>query len=144
MGWDFLATNQIGGFNMNAQDVLKVHHEQFYGALLSGDLNVLSALYSDNYRLVRSDGSMLNKEQVLRDLREGGLAFTSIMLCIEDVRMFETAAMIIGESHATAVRGACATSVQFRLVAIYEQIDTALRLTYFQSTELTHDISAQS
>jgi hypothetical protein len=129
---------------MNAQDVLKVHHEQFYGALLSGDLNALSKLYSDDYRLVRSDGSMLNKEQVLRDLREGGLTFTSIMLCIEDVRIFDAAAMIVGKSHATAVRGGCTTSMQFRLVAIYEQIDTALQLAYFQSTQVTHDTFAQS
>jgi hypothetical protein len=129
---------------MNAQDVLKVHYEQFYGALLSGDLSALSALYSDNYRLVRSDGSVLNKEQVLHDLREGGLAFTSIMLCIEDVRVFETAAMVIGESHATAIRGGFTTSTQFRLVAIYEQINSALQLTYFQSTQLPHDVSAES
>ena len=128
---------------MNAQDVLKVHYGQFYGALLSGDLNALAALYSDNYRLVRSDGSMLNKEQVLRDLREGGLAFTSIMLCIEDVRVFETTAMVIGESRATAIRGGFTTSTQFRLVAVYEQVDSALRLSYFQSTNLHCEISAQ-
>jgi Domain of unknown function (DUF4440) len=128
---------------MNAQDVLKVHHEVFYGALLSGDLDTLSTLYSDDYRLVRSDGSILNKEQVLRDLRDGGLAFTSIMSCIEDVRVFETAAMVVGESHASAIRGGFTTSMQFRLVAIYEQIDTALRLSYFQSTRLPHYITAE-
>jgi hypothetical protein len=129
---------------MNAQDVLKVHHEVFYGALLSGDLDTLSTLYSEDYRLVRSDGSMLNKEQVLRDLRDGGLAFTSIMLCIEDVRVFERAAVVIGESHATAIRGGITASTQFRLVAVYEQLDNALRLSYFQSTHLPRDISAQS
>jgi len=139
-----LTTDQIGGFNMNAQDVLKVHHEQFYGALLSGDLNALSKLYSDDYRLVRSDGSTLNKEQVLRDLRDGGLAFTSIILCIEDVRIFEKAAVVIGESRTTATRSGLTTSLQFRIVAIYEQIDTTLRLTYFQSTQLPNDVSARS
>ena len=131
-----LTTIQTGGVNMNAQDVLKVHNEVFYGALLSGDLDTLSTLYSDDYRLVRSDGSMLNKEQVLRDLREGALAFTSIMLCIEDVRVFEAAAMIIGESHATSTRSGLTTSMHFRLVAVYEEIDTAMRLSYFQSTNL--------
>jgi len=129
---------------MNAQDVLKVHHEQFYGALLSGDVNALSTLYSDDYRLVRSDGSTLNKEQVLRDLREGGLTFTSIMLCIEDVRIFEKAAMVIGESHTTATRSGLTTSMQFRLVAVYQEIDAVMRLSYFQSTSLPCDVSAQS
>ncbi|AXC16384.1 hypothetical protein ACPOL_7194 (plasmid) [Acidisarcina polymorpha] len=87
---------------------------------------------------------MLNKEEVLRDLREGGLAFTSIMLCIEDVRVFETTAMVIGESHATAVRRGFTTSTKFRLVAVYEQVDSALRLSYFQSTQLPDNIPIES
>jgi hypothetical protein len=32
---------------MNAQNVLKVHGEVFYGALLLGDLDTLATLYSD-------------------------------------------------------------------------------------------------
>ena len=119
---------------MTAQDVMRVHNEVFYGALLSGNLDTLSTLYSDDYRLVRSDGSILNKKEVLHDLREGGLTFTSIMLCIEDVRIFGAAAMVIGESHTTAIRCGLATSVHFRIVAVYEEIDTAMRLSYFQST----------
>ena len=121
---------------MDAQDVLKVHCQVFYGALLSGDLDTLLTLYSDDYRLVRSDSSMLNKNEVLRDLLDGGLAFTSIMLCIEEVRLFRTAAMVIGKSRATSTRGGSTTSVQFRLVAVYEQINARLRLAYFQSTDL--------
>jgi ketosteroid isomerase-like protein len=128
---------------MNAQNVLKVHGEVFYGALLSGDLDTLATLYSDDYRLVRSDGSILNKIEVLRDLRDSGLAFTSIMLCIEEVRLFRTAAMVIGKCRATATRGGLSKSTQFRLVAVYEQIDAALRLAYFQSTDLADHTFAQ-
>jgi ketosteroid isomerase-like protein len=127
---------------MTAQDVLNVHHDVFYGALLSGDLDTLTNLYSDDYTLVRSDGSILNKEQVLHDLREGGLAFTSIMLCVEDVRLFGTVAMLIGESHTTAVRDGSATSTEFRLVAIYTKTNDALRLSYFQSTSLPSALAA--
>lgn len=35
---------------MNAQDVLNLHQDQFYGALLSGVLDVLPSLYSEHYR----------------------------------------------------------------------------------------------
>lgn len=127
---------------MTTQDVLKVHQEVFYGALLSGDLDALAALYSDDYKLVRSDGSTLNKEQVLRDLREGGIAFTSIMSCIEDVRLLGTAALVIGESHVMAFRDGAAKSVQFRLVAVYRATGSDLRLSYFQSTDLSHALPA--
>lgn len=84
---------------------------------------------------MRSYGSILNKQQVLRDLEEGGLTFPSITLCIEDFRVFETSAVIIGESHAIANRAGLITPMQFRLVAIYELLDTNLRLSYFQSTD---------
>src|ERR1700722_14809035 len=90
--------------HMTVQDVLQLQQQVFYGSLLSGDLGALATLYSDDYTLVRSDGSTLNKNQVLRDLREGGVAFTSIMSCIEDVRLLGTAAMVIGESHVRAIR----------------------------------------
>ena len=121
---------------LNAQNVLKVHSQVFYGALMTGDLDTLSTLYSDDYKLARSDGSMLNKTGVLGDLRDGGLAFTSIMLCIEEVRLFGTAAMVIGKSRATSTRGGLTISTRFRLVAVYEQIDATLRLAYFHSTDL--------
>jgi ketosteroid isomerase-like protein len=124
--------------DMTAQDVLQVHQDVFYGALLSCDLDSLATLYSDDYTLVRSDGSSLNKNQVLRDLREGGLAFTSIMSCIEDVRLLGAVALVIGESHVIALRDGVAMSLQFRLVAVYRTIGGDLRLSYFQSTDLSH------
>ena len=67
---------------------------------------------------------------MLLDLREGGLVFTSIML-------YESVAMVIGESHALAMRGDVATSSKFRLVAVYQQADKNWQLSYFQSTEVT-------
>ena len=39
------------------------------------DFDALSKLYADEYVLVRPDGSVLSKKEVLRDLQEGGLKF---------------------------------------------------------------------
>ena len=63
---------------LTAEEVARTHTEVFNAALLSGDLDTLAMLYADDYMLVRPDGSVLSKDEVLYDLREGGLTFKSI------------------------------------------------------------------
>jgi hypothetical protein len=58
---------------MTEAEVLRTHVDLFYGALESQDWDQLAAIYSDDYMLVRPDGSVLSKEEVLTDLRIGGL-----------------------------------------------------------------------
>jgi hypothetical protein len=121
---------------MTESEVLRVHTETVYGALKSQDLVVLDRLYSDMYMLVRSDGSVLNKSQVLQDLRDQGLKFQSIDLWQEHVPLFDSAAILTGESRTVASRNGTKTRSHFRLVAAYAKEDTAIRLIHFQSTYL--------
>src|SRR2546425_3074579 len=60
---------------MTKDEVLKVHSGVFYAALTSQNYAALEELYSDDYMLVRPDGSVLNKQEVLQDLRSNGLRF---------------------------------------------------------------------
>jgi hypothetical protein len=52
----------------------------FNRALKEQDYAALEGLYAGDYMLVRPDGSVLNKQEVLQDLRSGGLRFHSIEL----------------------------------------------------------------
>jgi hypothetical protein len=65
---------------MTRDEVLRIHKEVFYGALKSQNYAALEELYSDDYMLVRPDGSVLSKQEVLQDLRTNGLTFHSIEL----------------------------------------------------------------
>ena len=47
---------------MTAEDVIRTHTEGFNRALTTHDLDALSAIYADDYMLVRPDGSVLGKE----------------------------------------------------------------------------------
>ena len=67
---------------MTAEDVIRTHTEGFNRALTTHDLDALSAIYADDYMLVRPDGSVLGKEDVLRDLGPGGLRFTCQKRCL--------------------------------------------------------------
>jgi hypothetical protein len=121
---------------MTEAEVLTVHTESFYGALKTRDFATLERLYSERYMLVRSDGSVLNKHQVLRDLRDQGLTFESIELKLEEVRVFGSAAILTGESKTVSCRDSTRTRAHFRLVAVYAEEEVGIRLVHFQSTDL--------
>jgi ketosteroid isomerase-like protein len=121
---------------MTETEVLRIHTDSFYGALKSRDFVTLEKLYSERYMLVRPDGSVLNKQQVLRDLRERGLTFQSIELEREQVRLLGSVAILTGESRTVSCSDGNTTRAHFRLAAVYSQEDTGIQLVHFQSTNL--------
>ena len=89
---------------MTVEDVVRTHTEGFNRALTTHDLDALSAIYADDYMLVRPDGSVLGKEDVLRDLGAGGLRFTSIDLANVSVRIYDQTALLTGDSRTVTSR----------------------------------------
>ena len=73
---------------MTAEQILRIHTDIFNRALKEQDYAALEGLYASDYMLVRPDGSVLNKQEVLQDLRSGGLRFHSIELGQTEVRMY--------------------------------------------------------
>ena len=127
---------------MTAEDVLRLHTDGFNRALLHQDYAALEAIYSERYMLVRPDGSVLNKEQVLKDLREQGLTFHRIDLEDPVIRVFGSAAILTAESKTTSSRNGKSTDAYVRLVAVYVQEGDVTRLVHFQSTMVPASTSA--
>jgi hypothetical protein len=121
---------------MTEAEILKIHRDRFYGSLEKRDFATLEQLYSDTYMLVRSDGSVLNKKQVLTDLCDHGLTFPSIELNQQQVRLFGSVAILSGESRTVACRNQIETRAHFRMVAVYALEGKAIRLVHFQSTTI--------
>ena len=63
---------------MTTETILQTHKLVFYQALLDQNWTSLAELYADDYSLVRSNGTVLSKKEVLTDLQSGDLLFTSI------------------------------------------------------------------
>src|ERR1700739_2175154 len=108
-----------GARKMTEAEVLTTHVELFYGALKSRDWDQLAAIYSDDYMLVRPDGSVLSKQEVLKDLQVGGLEFKNIEIRDTKVRVHGDTAILTAESRTVTSRQAEATTSHFRLVAVY-------------------------
>ena len=118
---------------MTPADVIRTHTQEFNEALKAQDLGVLSRLYADDYMLVRPDGSVLSKQEVLRDLRDGGLVFRSIEMTDIKVRVHGDTALLTADNRTVAARNGVETATHVRLVAVYVADGDRLRLVHFQS-----------
>jgi ketosteroid isomerase-like protein len=121
---------------MTAEEILSIHTDTFNRALKEQDYIALERLYADDYMLVRPDGSVLNEQEVLQDLRSGGLRFHSIELGQTEVRMYGATAVLTAESQAVSSRDRMESRSHFRLIAVYVQKGQSIKLVHFQSTFL--------
>lgn len=121
---------------MTKEEVSRVHREDFYGALKKNDLEKLSQIYSDDYMLVRPDGSAFFKTQILDDLKTHSMSFKSIELTNEKIRIYNSVGILTGDSKITAVRDGKESKSEFRLVAVYCKRSDRIELVHFQSSPL--------
>ena len=121
---------------MTAEEILSIHTDTFNRALKEQNYSALEGLYADDYMLVRPDGSVLNKQQVLQDLRSGGLRFPSIELSQTEVRIYGSTAVLTAESQAVSSRNGVESRSHFRLIAVYVQQGQSIELVHFQSASL--------
>lgn len=121
---------------MTEEQLLR-RHSEFNQALLHQDYEGLQRIYSDAYVLVRPDGSVLNKQQVLKDLREKGLKFHSIELKDPVARIFDSVGILTAESKSISSRNGKEAQTYLRFIAVYAEEGEAIRLVHFQSTTLS-------
>ena len=120
---------------MTKDEVLRIHTDVFYGSLKNQNYAALEELYSDDYMLVRPDGSVLTKQEVLHDLRTG-LMFHSIDAPQITVRIYGSTAVVTGESRTVTSRKGIESRAHFRFIGVYSRVGDSIRLVHFQSTTL--------
>jgi ketosteroid isomerase-like protein len=122
--------------DITTKEVSRTHREDFYGALRENDLEKLSRIYSDDYMLVRPDGSAFSKAEILDDLKTHAMSFKSIDLTNEKIRIFGSVGILTGDSTITTARDGVSGKSAFRLVAIYSKQNGRIELVHFQSSPL--------
>jgi len=122
--------------DITTQEVSSAHRNDFYGALRNNDLEKLSQVYSDDYMLVRPDGSTFSKAQILDDLKIHAMSFRSIELTNERIRIRGSVGILTGDSNITTVRDGRESQTAFRLVAVYCKQNDRIELVHFQSSPL--------
>jgi ketosteroid isomerase-like protein len=122
--------------DITIEEVSRAHREDFYGALRNNDLETLSQIYSDDYMLVRPDGSSFSKAQILDDLKTHSMSFNSIELANEKIRVYGSVGILTGDSRISTVRDGKESKAEFRLVAVYCKRGDRIELVHFQSSPL--------
>src|SRR5271167_3596134 len=108
-----------GDRKMTEAEVLRTHVDLFNGALKGRAWDELAAIYSDDYMLVRPDGSVLSKDEVLTDLRIGGLEFKAIDMADVKVRIHGDTAILTATSRTVTARHGKEANTHIQLVAVY-------------------------
>jgi len=122
--------------DLTTEEVSRAHREDFYGALRKNDLEKLSQIYSDDYMLVRPDGSAFSKAQILDDLKTHAMNFKSIELTNERIRIYGSVGILTGDSKITTARDGRESKTEFRLVAVYCKQGDRVKLVHFESSPL--------
>lgn len=126
---------------ITTQEVSSAQRDDFYGALRKNDWEKLSQIYSDDYMLVRPDGSAFSKAQILDDLQIHAVRFSSIELTNEKIRIYGSVGILTGDSKITTVRDGKESHSAFRLVAVYCKQNDRIELVHFQSSPLPREVS---
>lgn len=119
---------------MTRAEVNRAHRDEFCGALKNNDLEKLSHLYAEDYMLVRPDGHVFSKMQILEDLKTHSVTLRSIELSNEEIRIYGPVAILTGDSDLVTVRDGKESKTQIRLVAIYAEQAGRIKLVHFQSS----------
>src|SRR5690349_13524752 len=77
---------------------------EFIDALKTGDVQTLERIYRDDYLLVRPDGTILTKRQILDDLKGHSMIFTTFETAWVRIKTEGPVGLIAAESRAAFLR----------------------------------------
>ena len=88
---------------MTADELVRTH-QGFNGAVVRNDLAELSNFYANDYMLVRPDGSMFSKDQILAELKGHPMNLRSIELTNEKIRIYGQVGILAGDNNTVTLR----------------------------------------
>jgi len=121
---------------MIKKEEVQASFEEFLQALKSGDASSLEQLYADDYILVRPNGDTLAKDQILADLSEHSMRFTSFELNDVLIRTKGSVGILTADVRSTAVRDGVEIKAHARQVVILSKENERIAICHFQSTSI--------
>jgi len=122
--------------SMISEEEVQAFYEEFLEALKSGDTALLERMYADDYMLVRPNGDMLPKGEILADLRQHSMRFTSFDVNDVLIRTKGSVGILTADVRSTAVRDGVQIETHTRQLAILSKENGRITILHFQSTNI--------
>jgi ketosteroid isomerase-like protein len=121
---------------MISKKEVRASFEEFLKALKSGDSSSLERIYAEDYILVRPNGDTLTKDQILADLRQHSMKFTSFEVNDVLIRTKGSAGIFTADVRSVAVRDGVELRARARQVAILSKENERITISHLQSTNI--------
>jgi len=119
-----------------SKEEVQTFYEEFLHALKSGDIAALEPLYADDYLLVRPNGNTFTKKEILDDLRQHSMRFTSFQVQDVLIRTIGIVGILTAEVRSTAVRDGREIKTHAIQLAIVSKENARITISHFQSTNM--------
>ena len=121
---------------MISKEEVQASYEEFLQALKSRDTSSLERIYADDYILVRPNGDTLTKEQILADLRQHSMRFTSFDVNDVLIRTKGSVGILTADVRSIAVRDGVEIRTHAKQVAILSKENGRITISHFLSTNV--------
>jgi ketosteroid isomerase-like protein len=119
-----------------SKEEVQTFYEEFLQALKSGDITALERIYADDYLLVRPNGNTFTKKEILDDLRQHSMRFTSFQVQDVLIRTIGIVGILTAEVRSTAVRDGIEIRTHAIQLAIVSKENARITISHFQSTNM--------
>ena len=119
-----------------SKEEVQTFYEEFLQALKSGDITALERIYADDYLLVRPNGNTFTKKEILDDLRQHSMRFTSFQMQDVLIRTIGIVGILTAEVRSTAVRDGIEIRTHAIQLAIVSKENARITISHFQSTNM--------
>ena len=119
-----------------SEEEVQTFYEEFLQALKSGDITALERIYTDDYLLVRPNGNTFTKKEILDDLRQHSMRFTSFQVQDVLIRTIGIVGILTAEVRSTAVRDGIEIRTHAIQLAIVSKENARITISHFQSTNM--------
>jgi ketosteroid isomerase-like protein len=115
---------------------VQIFYEEFLDALKSGDIVSLERIYADDYLLVRPNGDTLSRKDILADLHQHSMRFTSFEVKDVLIRTKGFVGFLTADVRSIAIRDGVEIKAHARQLAIVTKENEGITISHFQSTTI--------
>ncbi len=119
-----------------SKEEVQAFYEEFLEVLKTGEITELERIYADDYLLVRPNGDTFSRKEILADLRQHSMKFTSFEVKDVLIRTKGSVGILTAVVQSTAVRDGVEITTHAKQLAIVSKENDKITISHFQSTNL--------